>query len=230
MSRTRFVLVAVGLVVALAACSGSSSPSASGGGSGSSSGPVASASEPAESMAASNLPPESAEPSESAMASEPESAEPSLASAVPTDIDPCTLVTADEAKTLSGVDLGKGKKSTMENNGNLCVYASTTAVVNVEVLQAPDQATVDAAKQQALAELKQGVGKGITVTQLDGIGDAAAEMTGSGKVNGVTLSAIGLYLLKGTVFVGFSDVGIGTPVASDAAMQAQAQTILGRLP
>jgi hypothetical protein len=226
MSRTRFALVAVGLVVALAACSGSSSPT-SGGGSGSSPSPEVSASAPAESMVASSSPSESAPPSESAMASE--SAEPSGPSAVPTDIDPCTLVTAEEAKALSGVDLGKGKRST-DNNVNMCTYAGTTAVVSVSVAKAPDQASVDKAKQEAEKALQQGIGKGVKITQIDGIGDGAAEMTGSAKLNGVTLSAIGLYFVKGTLFVGFANVGIGLPVATDAAMQAQAQTVLGRLP
>ncbi len=228
MRRTRLVPVAFSLVVALAACSGSSSPSVTGG-AGPSSGP-ASASAPSAAPSASVEPSMSTMPSESTMPSAPASEEPSLATAVATAVDPCQLVTQEEASSLAGVSFGKGKASTLENHGRQCVYTATGFAFNVSVVQAPDQATMDAAKQQVLTEIKQSVGQGVKTTPLSGIGDDAMLLTLSTTVEGMTAKLIGIYLAKGTVFAAFSDVGLGHPVASSTDMQSQAQTIVSRLP
>lgn len=221
MRRTRFVPLAFSVVVTVAACSGSSSPSV--GASTGSPGP-AFASAPSEASSP------SVEPSASTMPTAPASAEPSLATAVPTAVDPCQLVTQDEASKLAGVSLGKGKASTLENHGKQCIYTATGFAFSVSVLQAPDQATVDAAKQQVLAELQKSAGKAVTTTPLSGIGDDAMLLTMSTTVQGMTVKVIGIYLLKGTLFVAFSDLALGHPVPSSNDMQAQAQTIVSRLP
>lgn len=223
MRRIRFVPLAFSVVVSVAACSGSSSPSVSAEAGSSSSAP-ASASAP------SAAPTASVEPSASTMPSTPASAEPSLATAVPTAVDPCQLVTQDEASKLAGVSLGKGKASTLENHGKQCIYTATGLAFSVTVLQAPDQATVDAAKQQVLSELQKSAGKAVTTTPLSGIGDDAMLLTMSTTVQGMTVKVIGIYLLKGTLFVAFSDLALGHPVPSSNDMQAQAQTIVSRLP
>lgn len=223
MGRTHLALVASSLVIALAACSGSSSPSSAGG---------AGSSAPSSAPSVASMAP-SASPSAapSAMPSASPSAEPSLPTAVPTSIDPCALVTQSEASTLAGVSLGKGQEGTIDTNGKKCGYASAGVIFLVQVIQAPDQATVDKAKQQALKEMEQGApGVNVKITQVSGVGDAAAVLTFKETVSGVSVSATGFYLLKGTVFVAFSDVGIGHPAPSAADMQSQAQTILGRLP
>jgi hypothetical protein len=38
------------------------------------------------------------------------------------------------------------------------------------------------------------------------------------------------HVLKGTIFFGFNDLALNQPAPSSAAMQAQAQIVLGRLP
>jgi hypothetical protein len=172
----------------------------------------------------------SAEPSESAMASQPASEEPSLPSAKPTAVNPCDLVTRDEASALAGVTVAKGKESSLDNNGKLCAYSVGTTLFDVEVVEAPDQATMDAAKQQALAELSKSAPKGIKVGAISGVGDQAELATGSPKINGVTINVVGIYFTKGTYFVAMSNIGLGHGVASADAMTAQAQTIIGRLP
>ena len=223
MRRIRFVPLAFSVVVAVAACSGSSSPSVS-------TGAGSSAPAPASASAPSEAPTSSVEPSASTMPSAPASVEPSLATAVTTAVDPCQLVTQDEASKLAGVSLGKGKASTFENHGKQCVYTATGFAFSVSVLQAPDQATVDAAKQQVLSELNKNVGQGVKTTPLSGIGDDAMLLTVSTTVQGTSVKLIGIYLLKGTLFVEFSDFALGHPVPSSNDMQAQAQTIVSRLP
>lgn len=227
MVRTRLALVASSLVIALAACSGGSSPSPAAGGSS-----AAPSTAPSTAPSVASIAPSApASTAPSAMPSASSSAEPSLPTAVPTAIDPCTLVTQAEASALAGVSLSKGKETTFDTNGKQCGYAATGVVFVVQVVQAPDQATVDKAKQQALKDMEQGAqGINVKVTQLSGIGDGAALLTFKDTVGGMSVAATGMYLLKGTVFVAFSDVSIGHAAPSSAAVKSQAQTVLGRLP
>lgn len=170
------------------------------------------------------------EPATSAMPSESPSPEQSQQTAAPTAIDPCTLVTADEASALAGVTFGKGKHETFSGNGKLCIYTNSGVVFEVSVAQAPDQASVDAAKGDVVSALKQANMKNVKTEQLTGLGDGAALISGSANINGIKASAIAIYVLKGTVFVAFSNVGIGHPVAGSDAMKTQATTIVSRLP
>ena len=55
-------------------------------------------------------------------------------------------------------------------------------------------------------------------------------MVGSVTVAGKTIKGSAIYVLKGTIFFGFSDLALSGATPTAAAMQAQAQTILGRLP
>ena len=229
MGRLRSGSLAASLVLLLAACSGSTSPSSGGAASGSP-GPASAPPSVVASSLPSAAPSTSVAPSASTSASPPASEEPSLPSAVPTKVDPCQLVTQDEASTLAGATLPPGKGSTFENNGRICAYGSTAATFTVEVTQALDQATVDVAKQQVLKQLQSAAGKGVKETQLSGIGDDAALITFSTKINGADLNGVAIYLLKGTYFVVLSDLGFAHPVATGDAMQAQAQTVVGRLP
>lgn len=223
MGRTRLALIAFPLLVALGACS-SSSPSASAGAEATAS-PVPVSTPAASAPAASAPAAESSAPAESAPAAS------SGPTAVPTAIDPCQLVTSAEASQLVGVSFGAGKESTTEGNGRICTYGSSTLnVFTVLVAQAPDQATVDAAKQQALAGIQQALGQGLKVTELPNFADGAATMEGSATVGGTTVSARGIYVVKGLIFFAFSDVAVGKSAPSSAALQAQAQTSLGRLP
>jgi hypothetical protein len=88
------------------------------------------------------------------------------------------------------------------------------------------------ARQAAQAQMQNEAPSGYTLTMLPGFApgvDAAMAQT-SASVHGKTVSGIGVYVLKGAVFFAVGDVGVGGTTPSAAAMQAQAQTSLGRLP
>ena len=224
MGRSRLALIAFPLLLTLGACSSTTSPTA-----------------PTGSTAAS-LPPTSAVPPTAvATTSAIPSAIPSAASAapttsdgptaVPTSIDPCQVVTAQEASQLTGATFAAGKETTTAGNARICTYGSQTLdVVTVEVAVAPDAATVQTDKAAALAEIQKAAGTGLHVAQLSGIGDAAAAVSASTTISGQTLSITGIYVLKGLVFFAMSDLVLGRPAPTSAAMQAQAQTAIGRLP
>src|ERR1039457_4982289 len=70
-------------------------------------------------------------------------------SATPTNLDPCQLVTQDEASSLAGATFGPGKEEST-GGGKECVYGSqTTNVMDIIVAQAPDAATAQADYAQA---------------------------------------------------------------------------------
>ncbi len=103
-------------------------------------------------------------------ASEPASAEPS---AVPTAIDPCQLITAEEAGTLAHATFGPGKEETLKGNSKMCTYgAKTKNVFEVIVAIAPDVATAKKQEASAEADLKANAAdleQGMTITKLPGI-------------------------------------------------------------
>jgi hypothetical protein len=152
------------------------------------------------------------------------------ATGVPTSIDPCQLVTASEASALAGATFGAGVESTTEGNGKICTYGGQTLnVFMVIVGQEPDVATAQAGKAAAQAAIAKEAGKGITFTELPTFADGAALAVIKESISGVTFYGSAFYALKGTVFFGFSDLA-RTPTPDAAAMQAQATTILTRLP
>lgn len=151
--------------------------------------------------------------------------------AVPTSVDPCQLVTSQEASQLAGVLFGAGKEETTSGNGRLCVYGyQTLNVFTVEVAQAPNLAAAQAAKAEALAGIQELASKGVTLTQLPNLADGAVVAQGGAAISGQTFSVSSIGVLKGTIFFGFSELVLGHPAPSSAAMQAQAQICLGRLP
>jgi hypothetical protein len=154
-----------------------------------------------------------------------------LATGVPTSLDPCQLVTSQEASQLAGVSYGAGEEGTTSGGGKRCVYgANTLNVFTVLVGQAPDVATAQAGKAEAQAAILQQAGNGVSFTEIPGFADGAAYMVGSVTVAGKTIKGSAIYVLKGTIFFGFSDLALSGATPTAAAMQAQAQTILGRLP
>ena len=175
-----------------------------------------------------------ASPSTSASAiSSSAATESALPTAVVTDIDPCQLVTADEASALTGAAYGQGKESTTKNHLKICTYGTQTLnIFTVEVLQAPDEATAQAGEDQAKKALKNQVGNVLSVQELPNFEDGvdAAVLTGNGAYQGQTISTISIVALKGTFFLGVANVALnqGTPSSDD--MQAQARTALDRLP
>ncbi len=148
---------------------------------------------------------------------------------MPTSVDPCQLVTKDEADKLAGTTLSAGKETTVQNN-RLCNYDAAGVAFTVTVLQAPNQAAVDQGKAEFLAGLKKQAGAALKVSVVSGIGDAAAVATVGETISGVTLNGSAIYVLKGLIFFTISDIGVGKPVASTAAMEAQATSCLGRIP
>ncbi len=155
-----------------------------------------------------------------------------VATGVATSLDPCQVVTQQDAAQLAGAPLTAGKEETTSGHGRICTYgAGTTNVFTVIVGQAPDVATAqaeEAAAEQAIKRQTQGLP--IKITQLTGIGDAAVFMTFSQSLGGKTLSGSSIYALKGTVFFGFSDLILGGAAPSQAAMTAEAQNVVNKLP
>jgi len=161
-------------------------------------------------------------------------------SAVATDIDPCQLITADEASQLTGVTFGAGKESVSDKNVKSCNYAGPGAnLFTVEVAVAPDQATAKAAEAAAKADLENQANKsaniGLKVTELPDFapdiasGIDAAMLEGS-MTSPIQFGARAMFVLKDTIFFGFDDVAVGGQPPSADAMQAQARTVLGKLP
>ena len=174
----------------------------------------------------------SAAPEDSATA---EASETLQATAVPTDIDPCQLVTADEASTLAGTSLAAGTVST-ENNTRICGYGAEGIVLKVLVAVTPDAAAAKAQEPEFKAQLEQGAAEaGMASPKLEELTDFepgvdAAVISGHVTVNGTKVSAIALYALKGAVIIAISDISLGGSAPSSDAIQAQAHTTLSRLP
>ena len=68
------------------------------------------------------------------------------------------------------------------------------------------------------------------LTTQSGIGDRALTGTWSTSLAGRTIGMSSIYLLKGPSFLAFGDVQLNHPAASAAALKAQANTSLSRLP
>lgn len=180
-----------------------------------------------------------ATPTATAIATAPPTAAPTPSqSAVPTSYDPCQLVTASEASSLAGVTYTVGKEETNSGGGRDCVYgAETLNVLTVLVGVASDTTTAQAdwaaEEAQAKSQLEsaaKGAGIDISISDISLSGaDMAAVATGSGSISGVKLAASVIYLLKGTVFVSFSDLVLGKAPPSESDMENEANTVLGRI-
>jgi Protein of unknown function (DUF3558) len=161
---------------------------------------------------------------------------------VPTTTDPCQVVTASEAASLTGASYGQGREETTSGGGKVCMYGyQTLNVFDVLVAVAPDAATAQA--QWASEESKAQVALNQGFTQIPGLkaslkvgdvtiagADKAAIATSSSTYSGHAFNAAALYLLKGAVFLTFSDLVLDHPAPSPSAMQSEALTALGRLP
>jgi hypothetical protein len=171
-------------------------------------------------------------PSAGGAAAPPSVAVPSNeATGVPTALDPCQLVTSQEASQLAGASYGAGQESTTAGGGKMCVYGSGTLnVFEVLVGQAPDVATAKAGKAEAEAAILAQAGNGLKFTELPTFADGAAYIVGSITVGGQTYNGSAIYALKGTIFFGFSDLALGHATPTLPALEAQATVILGRLP
>jgi hypothetical protein len=150
-------------------------------------------------------------------------------------------VTSAEASSLAGATFAAGKPGTTSGGANTCVYGyQTLNVFTVLVTQATDAATAQAdwAQEQAKAQaaINQGIPAGanvnLNVTDVSGVtgADKAAVATFNTTISGETIGITAIYLLKGAVFLTFSDLVIGHAPPTTAAIEAQAVTSLKRLP
>jgi hypothetical protein len=156
--------------------------------------------------------------------------------AAPASLDPCQVITSQEASTLAGATFGAGVESTTQDGGGkICTYgANTTNVFMVEVAQAADLATAQAEKAQFISDIKSNMAQlaagGLTVTELPNLGDGATMGIAVINIAGETINGGAIGVLKGTIFFGFSDLVRGGPAPTAAALQSEAQSILGTLP
>jgi hypothetical protein len=160
--------------------------------------------------------------------------------AVPTSFDPCALVTPSEASSLTGVSYSAGKEETYSGNGRGCVYgAATLNVLTVEVAVASDAATAQAdwAAEEAKAKsvldtaLPHGVSLNYALDDVSNVSgaDMAAVGTGSATIETEKLNLSAIYLLKGPVFIGISDLALGHAAPSESALESEGSTALGRV-
>lgn len=152
-----------------------------------------------------------------------------------TSLDPCVLISSQEASALAGAPFGPGKEETTSGGGKICVYGSNTNnVMTIDVAQTADKAAAEVAKQDFLTMLQtnlaQLTNEGFQITELPAFADGGITSqvtinTGSTPIYGSMFGFV-----KGTIFFGFSDLVNGGPAPTLAAMQAEATVVLGRLP
>jgi hypothetical protein len=136
----------------------------------------------------------------------------------PGSIDPCSLLTADEASKVIGKKLSAGVSAQLDPD-RVCTFKNGLTEVKVILAPpAPDAATAQAYWDAARKE----VPSGISVKDLSFFDRSAY---GSGSAGGVSLSA--LFVIDGT---NFFDFYCGFPACSQTASVAAAQFIAGRLP
>jgi hypothetical protein len=146
-------------------------------------------------------------------------------------IDPCQLVTQQEASQMANTSFGPGKEEVTKVR-HTCVYgAQTSNVLMVIVLQGATVGDAQAEWDQLLAEAKSAAGQEANLIHLTpdpGIGDRAewAEL----DLAQIGVSGRGLAFLKGPVGVYMIDVARGGSAPTRDAMTTQAQSVLGRLP
>ena len=155
--------------------------------------------------------------------------------AAPTSLDPCQLIPSQEASSLAGTTFGTGAEGSLPGGGKTCTYGSQSSnVFIVQVVQAPDAATANAAETQFLSDLQASLqqlsSEGLNVTQLPDFADGAVLAEASINAGGVSVNGSAFGFRKGTIFFGFDDVVLGGPAPSGDALQAEATTVLGRLP
>jgi hypothetical protein len=149
---------------------------------------------------------------------------------VPIEIDPCRLVTQQEASALTGATFGPGREESEAAGEKRCVYGyQTMNVFIVAVVQAATVAEAQSAKDQIRAEAKQQLGAAVSLSRVAGLGDDAESLQGSGSLGGGTLSLGGIYVLRGRTGFALIDATAGHAPGT-GALTAQARTVLGRLP
>jgi hypothetical protein len=210
--RTKPALALLSIAaVALGACTSGATPSAPAGSAAASQIAVAT-------LTASAVQVDSASPAASSASQPPASSGGGGSQATPGSIDPCSLLTADEASTAAGKKLGAGVSTQLEA-GRACTFKSGSTEVRVLLAPpAPDAKTALAYWDQARSE----IAADIPIKDLTYFDRSAY---GAGSVGGDSLSA--LFVIHGTYFF---DLYCGFPACSETASVTAAQLIVGRLP
>lgn len=160
-------------------------------------------------------------------------------SAVATQLDPCQIVPAAEASAVAGTTFGAGREEPSGTDGKRCVYGSeTTNVFSVIVGQADTAADAQADYSQEEADAQSAITKqvpsGVKFSEqtqdVSGLADRATVVNGSVNMGAESVAASAIYLLKGAVFLSFSDVVVGSSAPTASALEAEAPKALARLP
>lgn len=145
-------------------------------------------------------------------------------------LDPCQLVTQQEASDMTHASFGPGKEEGTKVR-HTCVYgAQTPNVLMVFVLQGATTGDAQAEWNQLLAQAKSAAGQAANLVHLtpdSSIGDRAEWVELNLAQIGV--SGRGLAFLQGPVGVYMIDEVRGGSAPSRDAMTTQAQTVLSRL-
>jgi hypothetical protein len=196
-------IVAVALALVLGACTTGAAGTAS---------PA-----PTTNVALGTVPPTTA-PTATPAATATESSSAAGPSPTPGSIDPCALLTADEASALMGTKLGAGVSTELDPD-RVCTFKSGLSEVKVILAPpAPDSATANAYWDAQRAD----VPADIPITDLT-LFDRSAY--GNGSTAGAPVSA--LFVIKGQYFF---DLYCGFPACTQDASITAAQLIAGRLP
>lgn len=154
------------------------------------------------------------------------------ATGAPTNLDPCQLVTQNEASSLTGASFGPGQEGGSGNGVRKeCVYGSQTAnVLSVYVVTAASEADAQTGWNQLLAEAQQAAGQAagqIQLTAASGVGDRAewAEL----DLAQIGVQARGLAFQSGVTGVYIIDLVKGGNPPSRDDLTNEAQTVLGRI-
>ena len=162
---------------------------------------------------------------------------PSLAS-----LDPCKLVTAQEASNLTGITFGAGVEETADNGARECVYSRPNQNVFIVMVNVAsdattaeaDWATTEADAQSGLQKLAGSEGASVGLhagnITLPGADQAATAVAGGAIGGNHILNVSAIYVLKGAVFFMFSDLSLDKPAPAASAMAATATTVLTRIP
>jgi hypothetical protein len=142
------------------------------------------------------------------------------ASPTPSQVDRCTLLTAQEASQMAGVPVVYTQGGGVGYIGP-CVYTSGTKInIAINLYSASDAAT---AKAYFDAGLQLAQSKGITPTVISTLGDSAAAYRTPGAPG-----AAGIWVLKGAVVLDIGTLVISGPIPTMDALQAAAKTALAR--
>jgi hypothetical protein len=77
--------------------------------------------------------------------------------------------------------------------------------------------------------LPAGVHVNLNTANTAGIGDKASTVTGAEAILGKQISFTGIYVISGATFFTIGDLVLGTTPPTAAAIQDQAQTVIGRI-